>query len=62
MITPLPPIEQPVIITTQLTIRTAPELLGREVANTAMTYGRGRRTYGRPFYPRRRYYGGRRWY
>jgi len=61
VITPLPPIEEPVVITTQLAIRTAPEL----AADTTMPYARGRGVYRRrAFYSRPRYGRSyrRRWY
>ena len=62
VLTPLPPIEEPTVITTQLAIRTAPEL----VTESPMPYGRSRRTFFRrsSYPPRRRYTRlyRRRWY
>ena len=62
-ITPLPPIEEPAVSTTQLAIRTAPGLV---TEGSPMPYGRSRRTFFRRslHLPRRRYTRvyRRRWY
>ena len=53
VLTPLPPIEEPAVIATQLAIRTAPEL----VSESPMPYGRSRRPFfRRSHYPVRRRY------
>ena len=53
VLTPLPSIEEPTVITTQLAIRTAPELVTESYS--PMPYGRSRRTFfRRSLYPPRR--------